>query len=126
PSVVAHVSRACFPGSTFIGLAPITILDPVSGVVPTQPEACAVVPVAEVATIVYSVAVVGVSFMLPLLATGAPLRVTVVAFAVVQLRGVESSAGLLKSNPLATRVVESRVSTSLIPPQPWLCRYVFR
>jgi uncharacterized membrane protein len=71
---------------------------------------------------VYRVAVVGFTFMLPLLATGAPFNVTVVAFAVVQLKGAESSAGFCGENPVAARAAESRVSTSLGPPQPLFTR----
>ena len=54
PSVVAQVSKAVFPGATFIGLAPTTILGVVesSGVAPTTTEASAVSPVEEVATAV--------------------------------------------------------------------------
>jgi hypothetical protein len=77
-----------------MGLAPTSIFDPESGVVPTTTEACAVIPVDEVATAVYRVAVVGITFILPLVEpASAPLIITELAFVLLQLMGADVSAG---------------------------------
>ena len=52
PSRVAQVSIEVPPGEIFIGLAPTTMLGPLSGVVPTTTDAFAVRPVEEVAVAV--------------------------------------------------------------------------
>jgi hypothetical protein len=64
-SVVAHVSNAVPPGATFMGLAPTRNREPLSGVTPTTTDAVAVCPSEDVAVAVYSVAVLGVTLLLP-------------------------------------------------------------
>jgi len=52
PSVVAQVNKEVPPGATFIGLAPTKMLEPLSGVVPTTSDDCAVNPDDDVAVAV--------------------------------------------------------------------------
>ena len=89
PSPVAQVSIDAPLGAIFFGLAPTTMLRcPLSGVVPTTTEASAVSPVAEVATAVYNVSVVGATFIMPLVEpAGAPSILTETAFALFQRNG---------------------------------------
>ena len=122
PSRVAQVSIAVPPGATFVGLAPTTILGPLSGVVPTTTEACAVSPVNEVATAVYKVAVAGETFIFPLAdPPEPPLMLTEIALVLFQLSGAAASAGFD-----GTVFSASRVSTSFAAPKPFALRYVFK